>query len=296
MGRKPLAPKPKRKGIRPHKARDPRNGVKSQMESAAARADTPARDRQRSKSKSTALPPDRVRLYGLHTVRAALNNADRVPIRLFATEAGLSRLEGTPIGLEIVMNESAQLQALVGAESVHQGVVLECKVLAGLNASELFHLVDEPLILALDQITDPHNVGAILRSAVAMNVGAVLVTSRHAASETGVLAKSASGALDMVKLVHLRHFSKGLAELNEMGFTTIGLDSEGPLELSKTLAETKGGKVCLVLGSEGKGLRHQTRETCTALARLDMPGEIKSLNVSNAAALSLYLAHLHVRG
>jgi len=158
-----------------------------------------------------------------------------------------------------------------------------------LDASELFHLADARLLLALDQITDPHNVGAILRSAVAMGVEAVLMTSRNSALETAVLAKSASGALDMVKLVHLRNLSKGLEELNAMGFTTIGLDSEGPLILESTLTETKGRPVCLVLGSEGKGLREKTRETCTALARLDMPGAIKSLNVSNAAALSLYI-------
>ncbi|MEM9732965.1 MAG: RNA methyltransferase [Pseudomonadota bacterium] len=251
---------------------------------------------QKRSAQPGALPADRVRLYGLHTVRAALDNPDRVALRLFVNEAGLSRLGHVPPNLEIRGADLGSLQALVGAEAVHQGVVLECKILDGLDASELFHLADEKLLLALDQITDPHNVGAILRSAVAMGVGAVLVTSRNAASETGVLAKSASGALDMVKMVQLRHFAKGLAELNKMGFATIGLDSEGPLELRDTLEKSGGGKVCLVLGSEGKGLRQQTRETCSALARLDMPGPIKSLNVSNAAALSLYLAHLHVRG
>ncbi|MEL7273127.1 MAG: RNA methyltransferase [Pseudomonadota bacterium] len=275
-----------RHGKRPrHSAQ---NGPKKQGTKPAARS------QNRSQQAGT-LPPDRVRLYGLHTVRAALDNPHRAALRLFANEAGLARLGEVPRELEIRGADSASLQALVGAEAVHQGVVLECKVLDGLDASELFHLADENLLLALDQITDPHNVGAVLRSAVAMGVGAVLMTSRNAASETGVLAKSASGALDMVRMVQLRHFSKGLAELNAMGFATIGLDSEGPLELRETLQKNGGEKLCLVLGSEGKGLRQQTRETCSALARLDMPGEIKSLNVSNAAALSLYLAHLHLR-
>ena len=238
-------------------------------------------------------PDSKLYLYGLHTVRAALNNATRGKIMLHISENTLPRL-----GEELVresktpftFTHGSTLDKMVGPDAVHQGVVLECKPLKTLDASELFYLVDTKLILVLDQITDPHNVGAIMRSAVAMGVEAVLMTSRNSALETGVLAKSASGALDMVKLVHLKNLSKGIEELNSMGFATIGLDSEGPLVLEDTLREAKGKPVCLVLGSEGKGLREKTRETCTALARLDMPGAIKSLNVSNAAALSLYIA------
>ena len=163
-----------------------------------------------------------------------------------------------------------------------------------LDASELFHLADKRLILALDQLTDPHNVGAILRSASAIGADAVLTTSRNSAQETAVLAKSASGALDTIRLIELRNLSKGLEELNQMGFATLGLDSEGPLVLEETLSDLSPKKVVLVLGSESKGLRQKTRETCTALARLDMPGPIKSLNVSNAATLSLYVVAAHL--
>ncbi|MEE9313011.1 MAG: 23S rRNA (guanosine(2251)-2'-O)-methyltransferase RlmB [Rhizobiaceae bacterium] len=239
-----------------------------------------------------AVPADVLQLYGLHTVRAALENDGRRKIMLHVSENALPRLGEDLVdrcGVEVTITHGSVLDKMVGVDAVHQGAVLECAPLNTLDASELFHLVDARLLLALDQITDPHNVGAILRSAVAMGVEAVLMTSRNSAVETAVLAKSASGALDMVKLVHLRNLTKGLDELNEMGFATIGLDSEGPLILEDTLEESKGRSVCLVLGSEGKGLREMTRETCTALARLDMPGAIKSLNVSNAAALSLYV-------
>ena len=141
-------------------------------------------------------------------------------------------------------------------------------------------------MLVLDQITDPHNVGAIMRSAVAFGAGALITTSRHSPHESGVLAKSASGALEHIDLIEVRNLAEALGELHEAGFQTIGLDSDGPAELETTFA---GERVALVLGAEGKGLRQLTRETCSVVARLDMPGEIKSLNVSNAAVLALYI-------
>ena len=236
--------------------------------------------------------PDHLYLYGLHTVRAALENPQRKKIELLASKAGLPRLGEcvAESGVTVTDTEPRVLDGLVGAEAVHQGVVLKCAPLNELDASELFHLADAKLLLVLDQITDPHNVGAILRSAVAMNVDAVLTTHRNSAVETGVLAKSASGALDMVRVIGIRNLSKALEELNSMRIATIGLDSEGPLILEETFATHDLTQVAIVLGSEGRGLREKTRETCTYLARLDMPGPIKSLNVSNAAALSLYLA------
>lgn len=234
---------------------------------------------------------DQLYLYGLHTVRAALENPKRKKSELLVSKAALSRLGDcvAESGINVTDTEPRVLDGLVGADAVHQGVVLKCEPLNELDASELFHLADAKLLLVLDQITDPHNVGAILRSAVAMGVDAVLTTHRNSAVETGALAKSASGALDMVRVIGIRNLSKALEELNAMRITTIGLDSEGPLVLEKTLIETKATQVAIVLGSEGKGLREKTRETCSYLARLDMPGPIKSLNVSNAAALSLYL-------
>ena len=146
-------------------------------------------------------------------------------------------------------------------------------------------------MLILDQVTDPHNVGAIMRSAVAFNAGALITTARHSPQESGVLAKAASGALELIPLVEVRNLSDALSEVAALGFHTIGLDSEGGAELEQSFSAKK---VALVLGAEGKGLRQKTRETVDTLARLDMPGVIKSLNVSNAAALSLYAARKHL--
>jgi 23S rRNA (guanosine2251-2'-O)-methyltransferase len=138
----------------------------------------------------------------------------------------------------------------------------------------------------LDQITDPHNVGAIMRSAAAFGVNAIVTTARHSPEATGVLAKSASGALELVPFVTVQNLARALTELNDNGFMTVGLDSEGADNLAGVKLEAP---LALVLGAEGKGLRQLTRETCRVVARLDMPGEIKSLNVSNAAVLALYI-------
>ncbi|MFD0917592.1 23S rRNA (guanosine(2251)-2'-O)-methyltransferase RlmB [Pseudahrensia aquimaris] len=234
---------------------------------------------------------DHVRLYGLHAVRAALANPARSFVRLCVTENALKRLGDIPqtTSLEITITGPQELDAMVAPDAVHQGVVLICAPLSHGDASELFHLADKKMVLMLDQITDPHNVGAILRSASAFGVDAVIVTHRNTAMETGALAKAASGALDIVPIIEVRNFSKALDELNDMGFESFGLDSEGPAVLEAALSAANPERAVLVLGSEGKGLRQQTRETCKHLARLDMPGEIKSLNVSNAAALSLYV-------
>ena len=274
---------------RPNTAKADRNSHKP---------DKPVRsghDRRNHKAVSRSSGENSLYLFGQHPVLAALLNEDRKKHRLLATENGLNRLPQEAfqkITVELV--ETSQLDALVGRDSVHQGLVLDCNPLDSLDASELFHLSDASLVLVLDQITDPHNVGAILRSAVAFNADAVLLTHRNSAVETGILAKSASGALDMVRTINVRNLSKAVNELNDMGFVTVGLDSEGPLILEETLAQANSRQIGLVLGSEGKGLRQQTRESCSYLARLDMPGKIKSLNVSNATALSLYVARANL--
>ena len=235
-----------------------------------------------------ALPDDGlVRLYGLHTVRAALDNPRRRIVRLMVTRNALARLGlaeplDLPFPAEIV--EPRALDRLLGADAVHQGVLVEAQPLVPKRLGELS---ETPLLIVLDQVTDPHNVGAIMRSAVAFGAGALITTARHSPAESGVLAKAASGALEHIDLIEVRNLADALGELHAAGFQTVGLDSDGPAELEQTLA---GGRIALVLGAEGKGLRQKTRETVTALARLDMPGAIRSLNVSNAAAVALYAA------
>ncbi len=237
------------------------------------------------------LAPEQVFLYGLHTVRAAIRNPERKNIRLSLTQNALARLDIGPaeaLPFPVDMVSPGDIDRVLGPDAIHQGVMLETRPLP---VRRLEALKDSPLLLVLDQVTDPHNVGAIMRSAVAFDCGAVITTMRHSPTESGVLAKSASGALEMIPYIQITNLADALAELHALGFTTIGLDSEGPAALEGTLS---GDRIALVLGNEGKGLRQKTRETVTALARLDMPGAIKSLNVSNAAAISLYAARQYL--
>ncbi|APO74417.1 tRNA/rRNA methyltransferase SpoU-like protein [Rhizobium etli 8C-3] len=241
--------------------------------------------------KAPALAADQVYLYGLHTVRAAIENPERKNVKLTVTQNALARLEidagHLAIPIEIVSPQD--IDKVLGPDAIHQGVMLETRPLP---VRRLQALKDSPLLLVLDQVTDPHNVGAIMRSAVAFNAGAVITTQRHSPTESGVLAKSASGALELIPYIQITNLADALGELHRLGFFSIGLDSEGPEPIEGTFS---GEKVALVLGSEGKGLRQKTRETVSALARLDMPGEIKSLNVSNAAAIAMYAARLHLK-
>ncbi len=241
--------------------------------------------------KPPALAPEQVYLYGLHTVRAALDNKERKNVKLSVTQNALARLEVDveALGIPVEMVAPHDIDKILGPDAIHQGVMLETRPLP---VRRLEALKDSPLLLVLDQVTDPHNVGAIMRSAVAFNAAAVITTQRHSPTESGVLAKSASGALERIPYIQITNLADALGELHKLGFTTIGLDSEGPAPLEGTFA---GDKVALVLGSEGKGLRQKTRETVNALARLDMPGEIKSLNVSNAAAIALYAARQYLK-
>ncbi|MCF6101313.1 TrmH family RNA methyltransferase [Mesorhizobium muleiense] len=228
-----------------------------------------------------------VRLYGLHTVRAALDNPRRRIKKMLVTRNAAERLaiaDLTALPFETEMVEPKDIDKVTGSDAVHQGVLIEAEPL---KPKRLDALGDTTLVLVLDQVTDPHNVGAILRSAVAFGAGALITTARHSPHESGVLAKSASGALEHIDQIEVKNLADALGQLHEAGFQTIGLDSDGPAELEKSFA---GERIALVLGAEGKGLRQKTRETVTTLARLDMPGAIRSLNVSNAAAVSLYAA------
>jgi 23S rRNA (guanosine2251-2'-O)-methyltransferase len=227
-----------------------------------------------------------VAIYGWHTVTAALQNPARRPRKLLATENAARRLadEGvaSPIKPEIV-RPSAIAERLM-PDAVHQGLYLEAEPLPSPAIEEL---PAHGVVLVLDQITDPHNVGAIFRSAAAFAAAAIVTTERHSPEATGALAKAASGALEYVPLVSVQNLARGLAALKQKGFLVVGLDSSGEADLA---ALPLRAPLALVLGAEGKGLRQLTKETCDHVARLDLPGRIKSLNVSNAAALALYVA------
>jgi len=240
----------------------------------------------RGRFRADAGPDGPAILYGLHTVKAALENPARHIRRLLATENALRRLreDGAPLPVEPEMVRPDALAARLGPEAVHQGALAEADPLPSPGVEEI---PAQGIVLVLDQITDPHNVGAIFRSAAAFAVSAIVTTARHSPEATGVLAKSASGALELVPLVTVQNLARGLAALKERGFLLVGLDSGGDSDLAATPLRAP---LALVLGAEGKGLRQLTRETCDHVARLDLPGAIKSLNVSNAAALALYVA------
>jgi 23S rRNA (guanosine2251-2'-O)-methyltransferase len=223
-------------------------------------------------------------LYGWHPVSEALRNGQRVFHRLLATENSARRLaeEVGPLRIEPEIVRPDEINRLVEPDAVHQGLYLEADPLP---SPTLETLQGDRVVVAFDQITDPHNVGAIVRTAAAFGVEAIITTARHSPAATGVLAKSASGGLEHVPFLVVRNLADALIKLGERGFQRIGLDSEGDTQIDEIPLRRP---VVLVLGSEGKGLRQRTRECCDAIGRLDMPGAIKSLNVSNAAAISLY--------
>jgi 23S rRNA (guanosine2251-2'-O)-methyltransferase len=224
-------------------------------------------------------------LYGWHTVAAALANPQRTIRRLYLSENAAKRLADENIDPRVTPEivRPALIDQRLGPDAVHQGLLAEADPLPSPDIEEL---PQQGIVLVLDQITDPHNVGAILRSAAAFAVKAIVTTARHSPEATGVLAKSASGALELVPLVTVQNLARALTEMNDQGFLTVGLDSQGAENLGAVALRQP---LALVLGAEGKGLRQLTRDTCGVVARLDMPGEIKSLNVSNAAVLALYI-------
>jgi 23S rRNA (guanosine2251-2'-O)-methyltransferase len=225
-------------------------------------------------------------LYGWHTVKAALENPQRRFYRLLATEAALRRLTEDkvtfPVAPTVALAED--IAAIAGAKAVHQGLCAEADPL---ESPELQDVATDGIVLVLDQITDPHNFGAILRSAAAFAVTAVVTTERHSPEATGVLAKAASGALEYVPIVTVVNLARALDELRDLNVFLVGLDSGGDADLA---AMPLSAPLALVIGAEGKGLRHLTRVHCDVIARLALPGRITSLNVSNATALALYVA------
>ena len=234
-------------------------------------------------------------IYGLHAVGAALANPRRKLHRALLTARAAETLGDKLLGrVRVEPADAEAISRLLPPGAVHQGAALSCDPLPGRDLETILvpgEAGRRRIVLVLDQLSDPHNVGAIMRSAVAFGAGALVTTARHSPQESGVLAKSASGALEHIDLIEVRNLADALGELHEAGFQTIGLDSEAPADLENSFS---GKRIALVLGAEGKGLRQKSRETVTTLARLDMPGVIHSLNVSNAAAIALYAARRHL--
>ena len=226
-------------------------------------------------------------IYGWHAVQAALENPKRRIRRILVTPNGARRMEELGLKPEIAPEivRPDEIERRLSPDAVHQGVLAEADPLP---SPDLEDIPLDGLVLVLDQITDPHNFGAITRSAAAFAVSAIVTTARHSPEATGVLAKSASGGLEHVPLILVQNLARAMADLKSRGFLLVGLDEEAAVDLSKAPLRSP---LALVMGAEGKGLRQLTRDTCDLLARLDMPGQIKSLNVSNAAALALYIAH-----
>jgi len=231
-------------------------------------------------------------LFGLHAVRDALMNPRREKLRLIVTRNALDKLQDAvaTAGIEPEMSDPRKFAAPLDPQSVHQGAALEVKPLdwGSLQDIAVGEGAMPPRIVLLDRVTDPHNVGAILRSAEVFGARAVVAMSRHAAPETGALAKTASGALERQPYVRVRNLADAITSLQEMGYLVLGLDGEAETTIEMALAGKQDRAVALVLGAEGPGLREKTRETCDTLVKIDFAGGFGSLNVSNAAAVALY--------
>ena len=227
-----------------------------------------------------------VRLWGRHAVEAALKNPDRVHQKLWATREAIDTLDGElPADFPIEYADVADLARMVAKDAPHQGLVLECAALEDIHLDEVLDSEPTRPIIVLDQVTDPHNVGAILRSAAAFGAAALVTQDRHAPPEGGVIAKSASGALETVPWVRVINLARALEQIAEAGYWRIGLTGAAEATLAEALP---AGPVALVLGAEGEGMRQNIESHCDALAKLPIGDQIESLNVSNAAAIALY--------
>lgn len=231
--------------------------------------------------------PNRPRLWGKHAVSAALDNPERKVLRAWATREAAAVMQ-FPKDVPVTLSDVADLGRLVPHDAPHQGVVIEVEPIGDAWLDGLLHDAPEKaVLLVLDQVTDPHNVGAILRSAAAFGAIGIVTQDRHSPPESGVVAKAASGALERVPWVRVVNLARALDEIAEGGFWRIGLSGDVELQLKHALGSPR---VALVLGAEGAGLRSNTREHCDALARLPITNAVESLNVSTAAAVALYAA------
>ncbi len=242
---------------------------------------------RRKKSHQSHGTANRPRFWGKHAVAAVLDNPQRKVLRAWATREAAGLMQFPP-DVQVTLADVADLGRLVPHDAPHQGVVIEAEPLEDVWLGDI--LADSPergILLILDQVTDPHNVGAILRSAAAFGAIGIVTQDRHSPVESGALAKAASGALERVPWARVVNLARALEEIGEAGFWRIGLAGEAEAELKDALGPPK---VALVLGAEGPGMRQNTREHCDALARLPIGDAVESLNVSNAAAVALYAA------
>ncbi len=227
-----------------------------------------------------------VRLWGRHAVEAALKNPDRMHRKLWATREGIEALDGDlPEGFPLEYADVQDLARLVAKDAPHQGLVLECAPLEDIHLDEILSGEADRPIVVLDQVTDPHNVGAIMRSAAAFGAAALVTQDRNAPPEGGVIGKSASGALEVLPWVRVVNLARALEQMAEAGYWRIGLTGAADATLAEVLPE---GPVAIVLGAEGEGMRHNIESHCDALARLPIGDQVESLNVSNAGAIALY--------
>lgn len=231
-----------------------------------------------------------IRLWGRHAVEAALTNPERTARKLWGTREAIQAMlddhdAELPSSLPVEYAQAVDLARLVARDAPHQGLVLDCSPLPDVGLDEILESADGAPLVLLDQVTDPHNVGAILRSCAAFGAAALITQDRHAPPESGTLAKSASGALETVPWVRVVNLSRALERISEAGYWRIGLDGEGKAVFPDALP---AGPVALVLGAEGEGMRHNVIQHCDTIARLPILSAIESLNVSNAAAIALY--------
>jgi len=242
---------------------------------------------RRKKSHQSHGTPNRPRFWGKHAVAAALDNPDRKVLRAWATREAAEFMQ-FPKEVQVTLADVADLGRLVPHDAPHQGVVIEVEPLEDVWLDDvLAGVAERAVLLALDQVTDPHNVGAILRSAAAFGAIGIITQDRHSPPESGALAKAASGALERVPWVRVVNLARALEEIGEADFWRIGLAGDSEMELKDALGPPR---VALVLGAEGPGMRQNTREHCDSVARLPISDAIESLNVSNAAAVALYAA------
>jgi len=226
-------------------------------------------------------------LYGLHAARAALANNKRRIKRALVTERAATEIGSALLGrIGYTVVQVSEVARVLPPAAVHQGVALLCDRLPRIALEDVLASAQPPrIVLVLDQIEDPQNVGAILRTAAGFGAAAVIVQDRHAPAESGVLAKAASGALDIVPYVEVTNIARALDILGRNGFWRIALAADGESPLAETAATDD---TVLVLGGEGRGLRRLVRQTCDIAAYIPITGKIESLNVSNAAAIGLY--------